>query len=325
MLRKISVSVWTCCVAMSVVLPTAAQVYPDKAVKIIVPNTPGGGNDVVGRFIAAKLAEKWKQPVVVENKAGAAGNIGALYVSKAANDGYTLMIASDGPMAINAALYKKLPFHPIKDFTALASLASFEFVLVVNKDSAVKTVEDYKRLSQEKFSAQQQFAMGAVAGSTSHLAGALIERALKAQWTTIGYKGAPEATFDVMGGRLDGLVVTIASIAPQVNSGVIKGVVTTGEKRSRLLPSVPTLIEAGLPLSISSWFGLFGPANMPPALVRQINEDIALILRDPDTQMRMVNVGLDALETSLPTFQATLQSSFDTWGTIVREIGVTMD
>ena len=114
MLRKISVSVWTCCVAMSVVLPTAAQVYPDKAVKIIVPNTPGGGNDVVGRFIAAKLAEKWKQPVVVENKAGAAGNIGALYVSKAANDGYTLMIASDGPMAINAALYKKLPFHPIK-------------------------------------------------------------------------------------------------------------------------------------------------------------------------------------------------------------------
>lgn len=315
---------WQWALALLIALPvaTANAAFPDRTVRIIVPQTPGGSNDILARIIAERLTQRWGQPVVVENRGGAGGNIGVDFVAHRPADGYTLLLASDGPMAINPALYSKLSFDVTKDFVPIASLASFSFALIVRKDLDAASFPAFVKLAKES----NLTLANAGNGSTNHLAGELIKKAAGIKLTNVPYRGASEAMNDVLGGRVDAFVVTTAAAAPQVASGNVRALLATSRKRNPLLPSVPTLGEAGVPLvEIKAWFGLFGPTGVPADIVKFIHAEVAAELRDPVTREKIAAQGMEVFETTLPQFEEVWKAALTSWGTVIKESGAKVD
>ena len=316
--------IWQWAMALMLVLPisTASAAFPDKPVRIIVPQTPGGSNDILARIIAERLSLRWGQPVVVENRGGAGGNIGVDFVAHRPADGYTLLLASDGPMAINPALYSKLSFDVSKDFVPIASLASFSFAFVVRKDLDAATFPAFVKLAREN----TLTLANAGNGSTNHLAGEIIKKAAGIKLTNVPYRGAPEALNDVMGGRVDAFVITTAAAAPQVASGNVRALMTTSRDRSPLLPAVPTLSESGVPLKeIRAWFGLFAPTGIPAATVEFIHAQVAAELRDPVTREKIAAQGMEVFDTTLPEFEAVWKAALTDWATVIKDAGVKVE
>ena len=298
---------------------SALAAYPEKAVKLVVAQTPGGAADIMGRMIAQKLSQRWGQPVVVENRAGAGGNIGSEAVAKSPNDGYTLLMSSDGPMAINGSLYKSLPFDLQRDFTPIASIATFSFVLLVNNNVAAKTFPEFVKLAQGK----PEMTLGnAGNGSTNHLVGEVIKSSAKIKMTNVPYRGASEAMTDLLGGRIDAMISSVPAGATRVDDGSLRALVVSTEKRATRIPNVPTMIESGFPHEVSpSWFGLFGPANLSPDIVRKIHADVSAILKEADMKERMAAQGLEPFENSREKFDELWKSAIRKWGTVVKETG----
>ena len=300
----------------------AAQTFPTKPVKIIVPQTPGGASDALARIVGQKLSERWGQPVVVENRPGAGGNIGMEAVAKSPADGYTLLMSYVGTHAINGALYKKLPFDPEKDFTAAATLATLPFVVVVNPKMPAKNVQELAAMSKET-----QVTYGSAGnGSVNHLLGEMFNSAAQAKLVHVPYKGAAPALQDLVGGQISAVFTSMPSVAQFIRAGTLRPLAVTSAKRSESFKDIPTIAESGYPgFDVNPWFGLFVPAGTPPAIVQKINAEVGAILKDPEIVKKMNGFGFDLVGGTPADFGALIRGEADRWTPVVRKLGIKVD
>ncbi len=300
---------------------TNAEVkYPTKTVTIVVPQTAAGATDFLARLVAEKLTAKWGQPVVVENRPGGGGIIGLQAVAKSQQDGYTLLMSSDGPQAINVSMYKSLPYDPIKDFTPIVTIATVSFLLVVRADHPAKNFNDF--LKQAKQNPGIQFG-SAGTGSLNHLIGEMINQETNAKMQHIPYKGAAPALVDLMGGHVPVIVASVPSVAKQIDSGTLKALVVSSNKRSKRLPNVPAVSEFGfIDFGVSPWVGLLGPANLNPQIVEKINKDISQILNQEDVKKKIADLGMEILRTNPKEFSSLLKMDIDKWAKVAKHAGI---
>lgn len=299
-----------------------AQSFPTKPVRIIVPQTPGGASDALARIVGQKLSEKWGQPVVIENRAGAGGNIGMDAVAKAPADGYTLLMSYVGSHAINVSIYKKLPFDPEADFSAVATLANVPFVAAAN---AHLPVSNMKELAA--YAAKNPVSFGSAGnGSVNHLLGEMFSTTSQIKMLHVPYKGAAPALTDLIAGQTQLVFTSLPSIAQHIRSGTVKGLAVTGSKRAKAFKDIPTIAESGYPgFVINPWFGLFAPKATPPAIIQKINADIKKILEDKDTIDKFSVLGAEPYETTPQEFAAVLHADIQKWAAVVKTSGASAD
>lgn len=310
-------------VALTLVSATGhAQVFPSRPVRIVVPQTPGGASDALARIMAQKLSEKWGQPVVVENRAGAGGNIGMDLVAKSAADGYTLLMSYVGSHAINVSIYKKLPFDPEADFSAVATLANVPFVAAANASLLVGNIKELAA-----YAAKNPVSFGSAGnGSVNHLLGEMFSSTSQVKMLHVPYKGAAPALTDLISGQIQLVFTSLPSIAQHIRAGTVKGLGVTGSKRAQAFKDIPTIAESGYPgFVINPWFGLFAPKGTPSAVVRQLNADINKILSDKDTVDRFAVLGAEVYETTPQEFAAVLHADIQKWAAVVKSSGATAD
>ena len=320
------VAVWVAIGATFVTFatPAVAQPYPSKPVRLVVPFPPGGSLDFAGRLIAQKLTETWNQPVVVENKPGAGGNIGADLVAKAPADGYTILLGALSTHAVNPSLYAKMPYDAAKDFAPITLIAVTPNVLVVNASSPVQNVKEfiaYTKANPGKLS----FGSGSN-GSAGHLAGELYKVETGTDAVHIPYKGGAPATQALLAGDTQFMFDNLANAMAQVKGGKLRALAVTTAKRSALAPELPTMAEAGLPgFDISTWYGLFAPAGTPPAIVARWNADVTRILNMPDVRARLVADGADPAPNSPEQFAQFIAAELTKYARIVKVSGAKVD
>ncbi len=308
---------WMCLAA-----PLHAQEFLSRPVKIVVPQTPGGASDALARIVGQKLSEKWQQSVVIENRAGAGGNVGMEYVAQASPDGHTLLMSYVGSHAINASLYKKLPFDPEKDFAPVATLATLPFVLVARPDAPFKTV---KELVEQGRKTPLTFG-SAGNGSVNHLLGVMFNSAAGTKLEHIPYRGAAPAMQDLMGGQINMVFTSLPSVAGAIKNGTLRPIALTSGTRSSNFPTISTIAEAGYKeFDVSPWFGLFAPAKTPAAVVRRINQDIQDVLKNKEVIEKFNAQGADVLITQPAEFGTMLKNDLAKWGEVVKASGAQID
>ncbi|MDA0983056.1 MAG: tripartite tricarboxylate transporter substrate binding protein [Proteobacteria bacterium] len=316
--------------AMLLTLPlaAAAQSYPTKPLKWIVPFPPGGSTDGFSRPLAAKLSELLGQPVVVENVGGAGASIGSDRVAKSAPDGYTIGLATTGSHAINPHIYgKKLPHDTLKDFTHITLAVSYVNVLVVHPDVPTKTVGElvaYAKANPGKVS------FGSAGnGSSNHLSGEVLKIVTKAPMQHVPYRGSGPAMTDVMAGNITGMFDVLITSIPQMGAGRVRALAVTSAKRSPYIPEVPTMDESGVPgyseAGSDLWFGIVGPAGMPKPIVQKLNEKLIEALRAPDMRQRIRIQAFDLWTSTPEEFTKVLRADHAKWGKIVGAAGARID
>jgi tripartite-type tricarboxylate transporter receptor subunit TctC len=306
---------------IAVAAPVQAQQYPSKPIRMIVAFAPGGGVDLVGRSIAQKLNEAFGQPVIVENRTGASGNIGTDHVAKAAPDGYTLLMAYVGNMAINPALMGKLPFDPVRDFTPVTLTTVAPNLLVVHPSLPVKTPKDLAALARARPD-QVNYASAGV-GAVGHMAAELFATVAKVKLQHIPYKGNGAAIADVLGGQVPIMFSAPGAVISHVRSGKLRGIATASAKRPAGLEQFPTFAEAGYPgVEANAWFAVFGPAGMPAAVVQRLNTEIARGLKAPDVQQRLTNAGYDPVTSTPEELADFLKQELAKWDKVVKTAGI---
>ncbi len=301
-----------------------AQGYPTHTVKLVVPFPPGGPLDATGRLIAEKLTAMWGQAVVVDNKPGAGGNIGADLVAKSAPDGYTILMGALSTHAVNPSLYAKMPYDAVKDFAPITLLAVTPNVLVVNPTLPVNSVKElivYAKANPGKLS----FASGSN-GSAGHLAGELFKVDTGVDIVHIPYKGGAPATQALLAGDVQLMFDNLANATPQVKAGKLKALAVTTATRSKLAPDLPTMAEAGVPgFDISTWFGLLAPAKTPKDVIAKWNADVTKILNAPETRERLLALGAEPAPMSPPEFASFIQREMTKYARIVKASGAKVD
>lgn len=306
--------------AVAVSLGVSAQEFPSRPVKIVVPQTPGGASDALARIVGQKLSEKWQQPVVVENRPGAGGNVGMEFVAQAPADGYTLLMSYVGSHAINAALYKKLPFDPERDFAPVATLATLPFVLVARPDAPFKTVRELADLGR-----RQPLTFGSAGnGSVNHLLGVMFNMNTGTQLTHVPYKGAAPALVDVIGGHVDCYFSGLTPVAQHIKSGAVRLLALSSGQRSSLFPDTPTVAELMVPgFDFTLWGGLFAVTKTPPEIVRLINTEANQAYARPDFQARIQREQSDVIRNTPEQFSAYIKSQSEKYRQIIKDIGYT--
>jgi tripartite-type tricarboxylate transporter receptor subunit TctC len=306
------------------VAAAGAQGFPDRPAKLVVPFPPGGPLDVTGRLIAQKLTEAWGQSVVVENKPGAGGNIGADLVAKSAPDGYTILLGALSTHAVNPSLYAKMPYDAVKDFVPITLLATTPNVLVVNPSLPVNSVQDlvaYAKAHPGKLS----FGSGSN-GSAGHLAGELFKVDTGTDIVHIPYKGGAPATQALLAGDVQFMFDNLANATAQVKAGKLKALAVTTAERSKLAPDLPTMAEAGLPgFDISTWYGLLAPAGTPKDVIAKWNASVVKILNTPEVRDRLAAQGAEAAPTTPEQFAAFIQREIPKYARIVKASGAKID
>lgn len=303
--------------------PSLAQTaaFPNKPVRIIVPQTPGGASDALARMVGQKLSERWGQPVVIENRAGAGGNIGMDAVAKAPGDGYTLLMSYVGSHAINPSIYKKLPFDPEADFVAVATLANVPFVAAIN---AAVPVANMKALAA--YTARPLSFGSAGNGSVNHLLGEMFNTASGSKMQHVPYKGAAPALTDLISGQIQVVFTSLPSVAQHIRSGTVKGLAVTGSKRATAFKDIPTIAESGYPgFVINPWFGLFASKGTPASIAQQINADVKKVMEDKELLDKFAALGAEPFETTPQQFAAMLHADIQTWAAVVKSSGATAD
>jgi tripartite-type tricarboxylate transporter receptor subunit TctC len=304
--------------------PAAAADYPSRAIKMVVPFAPGGGTDVLGRIIAQRLAEKWGQPVVVENQPGASGGIGTRAAAKAEPDGYTLLMASTGAlMAASAALAPEGHFDVTKFFAPITVVAAPPYLLVVNPSVQANSVAELIKLASAKPKALSFGSSGI--GAASHLSGALFEKDAKVEMLHVPYKGTGPAVTDLLGGRIDMMFSPSTTVQAFVAAGKLKALATTGAKRSKFFPDVPTVAEGGLPGYASvGWFGLLAPANTPREIVDKLNAAVVGIMAEKDVIEHMAKLGAEPEPQTPDEFAHYINEDVAKWSALVTEQNITI-
>ncbi len=317
MLRSIILALLLCA---SVPQPSTAATYPDRPVRFIVPWAPAGGTDIIARVIAEKLHQSMGQPFVVENRSGAAGNIGASFVAKASPDGYTIIIATI-TLATNPALYKNLDFDATKDFVPITLIAGIPHVLVVNPSLPVKSVKDLIAFAK-KGPGKLNYASAGI-GSPFHIAAELFKQVAGVNIVHIPYKGGGPAVQAVMGGQVQLAFANLVAVSPLVKSGQLRALAITSANRSKALPDVPTMAEAGLPgYQFTSWFGVLAPAGTSPAIVDKLNKEIVKALKSPDVSKQLTAQGADLIASTPAEFKAYLISETAKWHKVIGAAGM---
>jgi len=310
---------------LTITAPARAQSdYPTKNVTMVVPFPPGGGTDTGARLVAQKLSERWKQPVIVENKPGAAGIVGADYVSRAAPDGYTLLMGNIGTQSINPSLYKKLPYKPDTAFTPVTLVAELPLVLLVNPALPAKSPKELIALAKSKPGELNYSTSGS--GGSMHLAAVLFENASGTQMMHVPYKGGGPAIQDVIGGHVNLSFATILESSSHVRAGKLRALAVTSEKRSPALPDVPTLAESGLPgFNSASWIGLLAPAKTPQPIVDKIARDVQAVLADADVRKKLLDQGATPVGSTPAEFKSLIEADRERYAKIIKEKNITAD
>ena len=301
-----------------------APAYPTRPIRLVVPFPPGGATDILARDVAQKLTEAWGQSVVVDNRPGAGGNIGAELVAKAAPDGYTLLMGTVGTHAINASLYAKMPYDHIRDFAPVILVASVPNVLEVNPALPVNSVAEliaYAKANPGKLN----FASSGN-GTSIHLSGELFKVMAGVQMTHVPYKGSAPAVADLISGQVQLMFDNLPPSLPQIKAGKLRALAVTSSARAPALPDVPTVAEAGLPgFEASSWFGVLAPAGTPPAIVARLNAEIAKWLATPEAKERLSKQGADAAGGSPEDFVKHIAAETAKWSKVVKDSGAKID
>ncbi|MDT0138362.1 tripartite tricarboxylate transporter substrate binding protein [Acidovorax sp. PRC11] len=302
----------------------AAQAFPGKPITIIVPFAAGGTTDILARIIAQGMGGELGQSVVVDNRAGAGGNIGGQVAARAPADGYTLFMGTVGTHAINAALYRKMPFDPVKDFAPLTRVANVPNLLVANPAQPFKTVQEliaYAKANPGKINFGSSGS-----GSSIHLSGELFKSMAKVDMQHVPYKGSAPAVTDLLGNQIAIMFDNMPSAIQHVRSGKLRAIAVTTARRSSELPDVPTIAEAGVPgYEATSWFGMFAPAGTPAPVVAQLNAAIVKVLAQPDIRKKLAEQGAEAAGETPAQFADFIQKESVKWGKVVRESGASVD
>ena len=301
-----------------------ADVYPSKPIRLILPFPPGGPTDIVARPLAVLLGDRLKEQIIIENKGGAGGSIGADLVAKSAPDGYTLFMGTVGTNAINGSLYKQLPYDMTRDFTPIALVATAPVVIVVNSSDRIKTLAE---LIAEARSKPDTIAYGTAGnGTPGHLTAALFESTTQIKLKHIPYKGSAPAVTDLIGNQIPLVFDPIQSVLPHITSGKLRALAVTSKARSPLLPNVPTVAELGYPqFESTAWWALFGPAKLPDAITKKLRVDTEKVAQSAVFKERLGNLGVQPntdFKESLANFQT---SEIAKWARVVRDSGATID
>ena len=301
-----------------------AQAYPTKPVTIIVPFAAGGTTDILARIIGQALTAELGQSVVVDNRAGAGGNIGGQAAAKAAPDGHTLFMGTVGTHAINASLYKKMPFDPVKDFAPLTRVANVPNLLVANPAQPYKSVKDL--IAYAKANPGKVNFGSSGNGSSIHLSGELFKSLAKVDMQHVPYKGSAPAVTDLLGNQIGIMFDNMPSAIQHVRSGKLVPLAVTTAKRSPELPNVPTIAEAGVPgYEATSWFGMFAPAGTPAPVLAKLNAAIVKVLGQPDVKKKINEQGAEVYSETPEQFAAFIQTESVKWGKVVKESGASLD
>ena len=310
--------------ALAIPHTVQAAEFPAKPIRILVGAATGGGVDITARILAAKLSESMRQTCIVENRAGASGNIASEVVAKAAPDGYTVLMGTIAPLAINPSLYANLSFDPARDFAPISRAADSTNVLVIHPALPAKTVKELIAIARQQ--PGQLFYGSAQTGSAGHLAGELFNTAARVKAVHVPYKGGAPAMIDLMSGQLQMIFATVITAMPQVKSGRIRALAVTTAKRSPLLADVPTMDEAGLRgFEVNNWYGLVAPAKTPPDVVRLLNKEVVAALNHADVRDVMMKQGLDPAPSTPEEFGAYIRSEIAKWRKVVQASGAKAD
>jgi len=301
-----------------------AQDFPSKPVRLVTPFPPASVTDILARPIAQRLSDVWKQPVVVDNRVGAGGIVGAAAVASAPPDGYTLLMGSNGTNAINASLYSRLPYDTAKSFVPLTQVSTSNLVLVVHPSVEAKSVAELIALAKAK-PGQLAFGSGG-SGTTPHLAGELFNTLAGVQMVHVPYKGSPQSVLDLVAGRVQVIFANGASVMQQVQGGRLRMLAVTTPQRDPAHPELPTVAESGLPgYAVEVWTGIFAPAGTPPALAERMSQQIRAVLANEDLVREMAKVGLYLKSSTPQAFAAYVQEETVKWGKVVRASGAKAD
>jgi tripartite-type tricarboxylate transporter receptor subunit TctC len=296
--------------------------YPDRPIRMIVPFAAGSVTDILARIVAKNLEPRLHGTVVVENKPGAGGNLGAAFVAAAAPDGYTLMMGSVSTNAINPSLYKDLPFEPLRDFAPITGAASVTNVLVVSDSVPARNVDDLVALMKSN---KYNYASGG-AGGAQHLAAALFTSLTGAQATHVPYKGGSPALPDLLSGRVQFMFCNLPICVPYIKNGRLRALGVTSTQRSAVLPDVPTMAQLGLAgCGVDGWFGLFAPSRVPAAILDRLNREVTAILRQDDVREQLLAQGAEPIPDSREQFTAFVKSEHDKWASAVAKLGITVE
>jgi tripartite-type tricarboxylate transporter receptor subunit TctC len=302
----------------------AQAAYPNKPLHMIVPFSAGGPSDVLARAIGQKLGESLGQPVIIENRPGAGGNIASDYVAKSPPDGYTLMIATVGTHAINASLYSKLPFDTVRDFAPIALVASATIIMVAHQSVPAKSVKELVALAKSKTLPLSFASPGS--GTPQHLAGELFNTLTGIEMVHVPYKGAAPALNDLLGGQVSLGFVSLPAALPHVKAGKLRALGVTALKRSDVAPDVPTIAEAGVPgYEVENWYGVLAPAGTPKEIVDKLNTEILKLLKTKEAKELLNNQGFEILQSSPEQFAAFDKTELVKWAKLVKLSGAKAD
>ncbi len=305
-------------------LHAAQSAYPDKPIRIIVPFAPAGSTDILIRSVSQKLTEQLGQSIVIDNRGGGGGAIGATLAAKAAPDGYTVMATTSGVIVVNASLYRKLAYDPIADFAPVTVIASLPNMLVVSPSFAAGSVKELIAIAKAK-PGTLTYASGGN-GTSNHLAGELLKFLAGVNLTHVPYKGGGPAVLATISGEVSLLFATMPSAMPQVKAGKLKALAVTSRKRSDAMPDLPTMIEAGVKdFEVSTWIGVLAPRGTPVAYVNKLNAEIAKSLQSPQVAARLRAEGYDPVGNSPAEMAALIRSESAMWARVIKAAAITAD
>jgi tripartite-type tricarboxylate transporter receptor subunit TctC len=320
MTRRLRTLIWAACAVQAFASCALAQQYPNGPIRLIVTFAAGGSSDVLARSVAKAMSEGLKQQVVVENRPGAGGNIGAMAVARAESDGYTALFGTNGTLAIGPALYKNLQYDPVKDLAPVGMLHQLPNVLVIHPSIPAATLRELIDYARNK-PGQLTFASAGV-GSASHLAGELLKAAANIDVLHVPYKGGGAAMPDLLSGRVSMMIETIPNALPAARSGTLRALGVTTPTRSSAAPDLPTLAEAGLPdFNVSSWTGLFVPAGTPRAIIGRLNAETVRIARDPAYVEQIKTMGTDVVSSTPEALGEFMVKDIANWTVAVQRSG----
>ncbi|ALD90257.1 tripartite tricarboxylate transporter substrate binding protein [Cupriavidus gilardii] len=310
-----------CGAAVPAMSAIAAEAFPSRPIRLIVPFTPGGTTDILARLVAQKAGETLGQPMVVENRPGAGGNIGAEAAARSAADGYTLVMGTLGTQVTNQFIYPRMPYDSAKDFAPVTLVANSPNVLLVNSTLPANSIGELIALARRE-PGKINYASTSTGGSP-HLSGELLSMMAGVRMQHVPYKGAAPAMTDLLAGQVNLMFDNLPSALAQIQGGKIKALAVTGAKRASVLPSVPTVRESGLPdYEVNSWFGLLAPAGTPPERVRQLQQAVDKVLAMPDVRKRIQELGAEPGGEGSAAFAAQIKADTDKWARVIRSAGI---
>jgi tripartite-type tricarboxylate transporter receptor subunit TctC len=310
------------CAAAVISLPAAAQEYPTRQIRIVVPLSPGGSADIVARFVSHDLTERLGKVVIVDNRVGGGGHIGADLVAKAAPDGYTLLSAGI-PHAIGMSLYKKLPYDLARDLAPVIQCVTFPSAVTVHPSLPVRSIRELIALAKSQ---PGRLTFGANTGSPNHLGVELLNLAQNTKMIFIPYKGAGQVVSDIVAGHIDLALLGFPPAVPMVKAGRLRAIAVTGTARSDIMPDVPTVAESGIPgYNVTSWYGIFAPAGTPAAIIGKLNAEISASLKNPETRRKLIDLGADVVPTTPERFGQIVREEIAKWAKVVKASGATAE